>query len=527
MSSFSQNLFANPFLSSPKSEPDFGKGDGEAAAADPMGRDAEYAVLRSGPSVSDAEVERADAEVIEVQVRWGRTVLGVAHVALDGSMILGEGSAIVVPEETLGAASLAIVERGELVVPAGAKLTVERDGVAVSPEAIRATGGSLERVAITGSTKVRVVLGNDAATAISIQASRARAGKKSPRAAIVKRGLLGLCATTLIANVAFVLAAAHLPPASLDDENAPLDRDTSAQLMQLNKATMMKELAEKEEAERQANPGEKMGGAEGSAHKGPSGLAGIPNGPANGGHFAIAGQPPSETLERRLAQTQSMIDNGSYGAIGSLNAVFKQLGPTDANSAFAVGDDPTGAIGNFNSPFPGDAYGMGGNGTFGLGDGGNGWGDGLGIGFKNIGFGTGGTRIGGCTKEPCGGIRGQHRPTGTKLIEPGITPSGSGIPKDVIRRYVRGNYPGMKTCYEAGLRRDPQLRGTVSVHFVIDQNGGVETAYDEGSTMPDRAVTSCVVGVFKGISFPAPTATDGGPAGKVSVTYPIELSQDQ
>lgn len=523
MSSSPLPLFANPFLSSQK------PAEAEAAAADPLARSAhegEYAVLRSGPSVSDAEVERADAEVIEVQVRWGRTVLGVAHVALDGAMRLGEGSSIVVPEETLGAASLAIVEKGALVVPPGAKVTVERDGVSASLEQLRAAGGAVDRLPITAATKVRVVLGGDAATAISIQASRVRAGKKTPRAAIVKRGLLALCATTLVANVAFVFAAAHLPAASLDDDGAPLDRDTAAQLMQMNKSMMMKEQAE-QEAERQANPGKELGGAEGSAAKGPSGLAGVQHAPVHGGHFAVAGQPPTETVEMRLAKTRSMVSSGEYGALGALNAVFRELGPVDKESAFAVGLDPTGAIGNFDGALAGDSFGNGGKGTWGLSDGGNGWSDGFGVGYKNIGFGTGGTRIGGCAKEPCGGLPGTYRPKGTKLIEPGITPTGSGLPKDVIRRYVRGNYPGMKSCYEAGLRRDPQLRGTVSVSFVIDQSGGVETAYDSGSSMPDRAVTSCVVGVFKGISFPAPTSTDGGPAGKVSVTYPIELSQDQ
>jgi hypothetical protein len=526
MSSF--NLFANPFLSSQKStDADVRAEAGvqlEAVAADPHA--AEYAVVRRGPSVSDADVERSDAEVIEVQVRWGRAVLGVVHVGLDKSWSLGEGSAIVVPEERLGAATLALVVRGEVLVPAGANVSVERDGVKATREQLAAAGSSTERIALTGSTKVHVTLGNDEATAITVTASRVRAGKKSPRAAIMKRGIFGLCAATLVANVAFVFAAAHMPVGSLDDDTSPLDRDTTAQLMQLNKMSMMKEHPE-EEAQKDANPGEKAGGAEGSRAKGPSGLVGKPDAPVHGGHFAIAGQAPTESLEMRLAQTQRLIDGGNYGAIGALNSVFREMGPTDPSSAFAVGMDPTGAIGNFDGALPGDAYGVGGKGTFGLADGGNGWSDGFGIGFKNIGFGTGGTRIGGCTKEPCGGIKGTHRPTGTKLYEPGITPNGSGIPKDVIRRYVRGAYPAIRSCYESGLRRDPGLAGTVSVYFVIDSNGGVETAYDSGSNMSDGGVKSCVVGVFKGISFPAPTSSDGGPAGKVSVTYPLELSPEQ
>lgn len=526
MSSF--NLFANPFLSSQKStDADVRAEAGvqlEAVAADPHA--AEYAVVRRGPSVSDADVERSDAEVIEVQVRWGRAVLGVVHVGLDKSWSLGEGSAIVVPEERLGAATLALLERGEVVIPAGAQLSVERDGVKASREQLAAAGSSTDRIALTGSTKVHVTLGSDAATAITVTASRVRAGKKSPRAAIMKRGIFALSAATLVANVAFVLAAAHMPVGSLDDDASPLDRDTTAQLIQLNKMSMMKENPE-QEAQKDANPGEKMGGAEGARAKGPSGLAGKQDAPVHGGHFAISGQAPTDTLHDRLASTQRMLDNGTYGAIGALNSVFREMGPTDPSSAFAVGIDPTGAIGNFDGALPGDAYGVGGKGTFGLSDGGNGWADGFGIGFKNVGFGPGGTREGGCTKEPCSRIKGTHRPSGTRVIEPGITPNGSGLPKDVIRRYVRGVYPAIRSCYESGLRRDPGLAGTVSVYFVIDSNGGVETAYDSGSTMSDGGVKSCVVGVFKGISFPAPTSADGGPAGKVSVTYPLELSPEQ
>ncbi len=512
---------ANPFLSTPSTT----SCDEPASAADP--HDAEFAVLRSGPSIADAEVERADAEVIEVQVRWCRTVLGVAHVALDSACSIGEGGSMVLPEALLGAPSLAIVERGEIVIPPGAQVTVERDGVEAPLSALTAADASSDRFPLTGATKVRLVLGGDAKSVVTVSATRVRAGRQSPRAAVAKRGVLALSALTLVANVAFVLGAGQLPAGSLDDEDAPLDRDTCAQLIQLNEMAMMKERAE-DEAQRDANAGQAPGGAEGSRAKGPPGLAGRQDAPVHGGHFAIAGQAPTETVEMRLAHTQRLIDGGSYGAIGALSSVFREMGPIDRESAFAIGVDPTGAVGGFDGALPSDAYGVGGKGTFGLADGGNGWSDGFGIGLKDIGFGTGGPRVGGCLAEPCGGVPGKHRPSGVKLLEKGLEPSGTGIPKDVIRRYVRGIYPTVRgACYEPALRRDPQLAGTVSVHFVIDASGAVETAYDAGSTMPDRGVVSCTVGAFKSISFPAPTSTDGGPAGKVSVTYPIELAPEQ
>jgi hypothetical protein len=98
-------------------------------------------------------------------------------------------------------------------------------------------------------------------------------------------------------------------------------------------------------------------------------------------------------------------------------------------------------------------------------------------------------------------------------------PSGSSgpLPPAVIQRIVRKSFGRIRLCYEQGLARDPKLVGRVTIRFVIDEHGAVASAADAGSTLPDPKVVSCVVGVFGGMSFPAPQG------GSVTVKYPIDF----
>jgi hypothetical protein len=59
------------------------------------------------------------------------------------------------------------------------------------------------------------------------------------------------------------------------------------------------------------------------------------------------------------------------------------------------------------------------------------------------------------------------------------------------------------------------LQGRVATRFVISREGAVMSAQNGGSDLPDSGVVSCVVSVFYGLSFPAPSD------GIVAVTYPI------
>jgi hypothetical protein len=101
-------------------------------------------------------------------------------------------------------------------------------------------------------------------------------------------------------------------------------------------------------------------------------------------------------------------------------------------------------------------------------------------------------------------------------IESIASVSGHMDPK-VIQGTVRTRYAKFRKCYDAGLRRDPTLRGRVSVRFVISDSGAASSASDGGSELPDSQVVECVVRTFEGLQFPAPTG------GRVWVVYPVFL----
>jgi hypothetical protein len=117
-----------------------------------------------------------------------------------------------------------------------------------------------------------------------------------------------------------------------------------------------------------------------------------------------------------------------------------------------------------------------------------------------------------------------------------------------IQRVVRPAFGAFKQCYEAGLKRDPSLRGTVRVRFTVSRDGAVSEAADADGATPDplafgvgpsappladAAVRACVVAAFKRLVFPRPQPASVGrqaaearptEGGTFSGTYPIDLS---
>lgn len=128
---------------------------------------------------------------------------------------------------------------------------------------------------------------------------------------------------------------------------------------------------------------------------------------------------------------------------------------------------------------------------------------------------------------------------GELLVQIGERRCGKGeglagtLPASAIARVVRGGFGEMKRCYEAGLRRDPGLRGTVRVRFTIARDGTVREAVDAdggaedalswgsaegGAAIKDAAVRACVVAAFAKLVFPRPQG------GTFTATYPVELT---
>ncbi|MCB9592582.1 MAG: DUF2330 domain-containing protein [Sandaracinaceae bacterium] len=97
-----------------------------------------------------------------------------------------------------------------------------------------------------------------------------------------------------------------------------------------------------------------------------------------------------------------------------------------------------------------------------------------------------------------------------------------GIPREVIRRAIRRRFMDVRRCYEAGLARDPDLEGRLTVSLDLAGDGHVTRASaDEASTLADDRVRECVVGVLQGIAFPA--AEDGSPT---TARYPFDFSRE-
>ena len=136
---------------------------------------------------------------------------------------------------------------------------------------------------------------------------------------------------------------------------------------------------------------------------------------------------------------------------------------------------------------------------------------GLGRSGGNIGLGNVGTfghRDGGSTTTT----------TGAPTVRQGTTTVNGRLPPEVIQRIVRQNFGRYKLCYTSGLRSNPSLQGRVVTKFVIDRDGSVKSAQDNGSDLPDQTVVQCVVRGFGNLSFPQPEG------GIVTVVFPLIFS---
>ena len=101
-----------------------------------------------------------------------------------------------------------------------------------------------------------------------------------------------------------------------------------------------------------------------------------------------------------------------------------------------------------------------------------------------------------------------------------ITVTGK-LPMEVVRRVVRQHFATFRTCYEDGLRKNPDLHGRISAKFVIGQEGTVAVAQDGGSDLPDSNVVQCVVQAFKTFTYPKPEG------GIVIVVFPLVFSPSE
>lgn len=83
------------------------------------------------------------------------------------------------------------------------------------------------------------------------------------------------------------------------------------------------------------------------------------------------------------------------------------------------------------------------------------------------------------------------------------------VDKDTVRKVVKENVTKLQQCYEQTLMANPEIAGTVTATFTVD-NGSISNIKAAG-VHPD--VEACVVKAVQLFKFP--------PGGKVEVTYPF------
>jgi pSer/pThr/pTyr-binding forkhead associated (FHA) protein len=261
-------------------------------------------------------------------------------------------------------------------------------------------------------------------------------------------------------------------------------------------------------------------GETGKRASGAEGQMGDRNQRSNSGAFAIKGPHNSvPQLARIHDPIASARDAGILGILAQQDRHF--LASIDGG-AFAVGQDDEDIWGNVMGVEHAGAYGTGGLGLIGSGKGGGGVAGGL-IGMGNHGLighgnGTGGLYHG--NEGGKGGVIGfgeRKEKVPTPRVGKGSVTGD--IDKDMIRRIVRAHLNEVRSCYNSGLTRNPNLEGRVTVQFSIIGTGKVASSVVQENTTKDSSVGDCIAKAVKRWSFPRV-----GKGGTALVSYPFLLT---
>jgi len=84
--------------------------------------------------------------------------------------------------------------------------------------------------------------------------------------------------------------------------------------------------------------------------------------------------------------------------------------------------------------------------------------------------------------------------------------------------FVRARQGLIKACYENALKRNPNLKGKISIRFTILPTGGLSDLEASGNTMGSADVAVCIINTIRS------WRTQFRPSGPVTVEYPFLLS---
>lgn len=320
-------------------------------------------------------------------------------------------------------------------------------------------------------------------------------------------------ASLLSTAVVMGALAWSMPAFGLLDDDA-IERERRNELLQYLSARAEREL------EAQDGASDRAGGEASTpsdAARGDSGEMGQPDAPRQNRRFASSA--PKADFDTTRSRLELIAEARDFGVIGMLPTLAAVTPGSLWHTAGALDPRDRTAFGNMFGSDIGEAAGSGGLELTGTGESGGGRGAAIGI-----------DGIGSCQSiAACGGGLGGmarsshltgpgHRAGAPRLRPQGETIVSGNIPPEVVQRIVRQNFGRFRSCYESGLRKNPNLGGRITTRFVIDRSGVVSLAQNGGSDLPDSGVVACVVSAFYGLSFPSPEN------GVVSVSYPIVFS---
>ncbi len=142
-------------------------------------------------------------------------------------------------------------------------------------------------------------------------------------------------------------------------------------------------------------------------------------------------------------------------------------------------------------------------------------------GLRSKGAGGSGSLRGGGSLRASGpgevgtGERGGERAVKGIVKDSAPTDVDGSLDPSVIAREIRGRLGAIKACYEAGLKRNPNIGGKLQLRFEVSTVGKVTSAEIENDSMHDEEVASCIKSRVMTWRFPAPAG------GSVQFSYPF------
>ena len=92
----------------------------------------------------------------------------------------------------------------------------------------------------------------------------------------------------------------------------------------------------------------------------------------------------------------------------------------------------------------------------------------------------------------------------SEKVPPGAEGKTETRTMEVIAQIVKDNRKPVRECFDKAKKELPDLKGDMTIHFVVDPDGKVKKAElnQERSTIKSPAVVDCSIKVITGIKFP-------------------------